>query len=802
MKNRTIKKVAVLGSGVMGSRIACHFANIGVEVVLLDIVPRELTEKEQKAGLTLEHKSVRNRIVNDALTTAIKSKPSPVFDKKVAGLITTGNFDDDMKRISECDWVIEVVVEKLEIKKIVFEQVEKFRKPGTLITSNTSGIPMKFMVEGRSDDFRKHFCGSHFFNPPRYLRLLEIIPAPETDPEIVDFLMHYGDKFLGKETVLCKDTPAFIANRIGVYSMMSAMKVVEEMGLTVGEVDKLTGPVLGRPKSATFRTTDVVGLDTMVNVANNLYAGLPEDESRDAFKLPGIVKEVYDKGWWGDKSKQGYYKKSKDENGKKVILELDLKTMEYGDKTRAKFKALEATKEIDNLKKRIPVLVNFEDKAGEFYRKTFYDVFRYCSNRIPEISDETYRLDQAVCAGFGWEIGPFETWDLLGVKETVAKMEAADQKPAEWVYEMLESGAENFYKSENGKRLYYDISSKSYKVIPGTEDLILLDSLRATNVVWGNAGATLFDIGDGVLNLEFHSKMNSLGPEVIEGIHTAISKAEEEGWNGLVIGNEGQQFSAGANLAMLFMYAGEQEWDEVNMMIAQFQKTMMRARYSSIPVVAATSGLALGGGCELSMHCDAIQAHAETYMGLVEVGVGLIPAGGGTKELTLRVSDSYKNGDVEFNALQDAFMAIATAKVATSANEMREMRFMNDISEVTLNRSRLIADAKRKVLELQAAGYQQQAERKDIKVQGRAGMALFEAGVTGMQYGHWASEHDAKIARKLNYVMNGGDLSQPTLVSEQYLLDLEREAFLSLCGEKKTLERIHSILFKGKPLRN
>ncbi|GAA4830999.1 3-hydroxyacyl-CoA dehydrogenase/enoyl-CoA hydratase family protein [Algivirga pacifica] len=801
MKNRTIKKVAVLGSGVMGSRIALHFANIGVEVVLLDIVPRELTEKEQAAGLTLQDKAVRNRLVNDALQTAIKSKPSPIFTKSVSKLVTTGNFEDNMSMISECDWVIEVVVERLDIKKIVFEQVEKYRKPGTLITSNTSGIPMKFMVDGRSDDFRKHFCGTHFFNPPRYLRLLEIIPAPETDPEIVDFLMHYGDKFLGKETVLCKDTPAFIANRIGVYSMMSAMKVVEEMGLTVGEVDKLTGPVLGRPKSATFRTTDVVGLDTMVNVANNLYEGLPEDESRDAFKLTRIVQEVYDKGWWGDKRKQGYYKKTKDENGKKVILELNLETMEYGPKTRGKFKALEASKEIENLKERLPFLLNFEDKAGEFYRKTFYDVFRYCSNRIPEIADELYRIDQAVCAGFGWEIGPFETWDLAGVAATAEKMKEAGETPAPWVDEMIAAGHTSFYKAENGKRYYYDIPTKSYKVVPGTEDKILLDNLRASNVVWSNAGATLFDIGDGVLNLEFHTKMNALGAEILEGINTAITKAETENWKGLVIGNEAQQFSAGANLAMLFMFACEQEWDEVNFMIQTFQKTMMRARFSSIPVVAATSGLALGGGCELSMHCDAIQAHAETYMGLVEVGVGLIPGGGGTKEMALRTSDSYKNGDVEYNRLQDAFMAIATAKVATSAGEMKEMGFMNSISEVTLNRSRVIADAKQKVLQL-ADGYMQPVERKDIKVQGRAGMALFEAGVTGMQYGHWASEHDALIARKLNYVMNGGDLSQPTEVSESYLLDLEREAFLSLCGERKTLERIQSILFKGRPLRN
>ncbi|AZQ63524.1 3-hydroxyacyl-CoA dehydrogenase/enoyl-CoA hydratase family protein [Flammeovirga pectinis] len=802
MKNRTIKKVAVLGSGVMGSRIACHFANIGVEVLLLDIVPRELSEKEAAQGLTLETKSVRNRIVNDALKSALKSKPAPIFKKGIERLVSTGNFTDDMPKISKVDWVIEVVVENIDIKKIVFEQVEKYRKPGTLITSNTSGIPIKFMCEGRSDDFVKHFCGTHFFNPPRYLRLLEVIPGPSTDQDVIDFLMHYGDVHLGKETVLCKDTPAFIANRIGVYAIMSGMHTVQEMGLTVGEVDKLTGPLIGRAKSATFRTMDVVGLDTTVKVSAGLHAGLPKDESKERFVLPKIVSELNDRKWWGDKTKQGYYKKTKDEKGKKVILELNLETFEYGPKTRAKFKAVEAVKDNDNLRERLPILLNFEDKAGEFYRKTFFDIFRYCSNRIPEIADELFRIDEAVAAGFAWELGPFETWDILGVKETVEKMEAAGEKPAAWVYEMLEAGHTSFYKNEDRKRLYYDIPSKSYKVVPGTESLVMLETLRGEKVVWSNPGATLFDIGDGVLNLEFHTKMNALGGENLEGVNTAIAIAEEQGWKGIVIGNESANFSAGANLAMLFMFACDQEYDEINMMIAQFQKTMMRVRYSSIPVVAATSGLALGGGCELSMHCDAIQAHAETYMGLVEVGVGLIPAGGGTKEMALRVSDSFRAGDPEYNRLQDAFMSIATAKVATSAEEMRDMGFMNAHSKVTLNRKRVIADAKTRVLEMSALGYAQANQRRDIKVQGRGGMALFEAGVAGMQYAHWASEHDAKIARKLNYVINGGDLSAPAYVSEQYLLDLEREAFLSLSGEKKTLERIQSIIFKGKPLRN
>lgn len=801
MKKRAIKKVAVLGSGVMGSRIACHFANIGVEVLLLDIVPKEPTEEEKAKGMDLSHPAVRNRIVNTALQTAIKSNPAPLFDPKFAQLIQTGNFEDDMPRIKDYDWVMEVVVEKLEIKKIVFDQVEKFRKPGTLITSNTSGIPMHLMSAGRSEDFRQNFCGTHFFNPPRYLRLLEIIPGPDTDPDVVSFLMHYGDRYLGKETVLCKDTPAFIANRIGVYAIMSAMHTVEKMGMTIGEVDAITGPLVGRAKSATFRTMDVVGLDTTVNVSGNLHAILQHDESKDAFLLPRIVKELYDRKWLGDKTGQGYFKKTKDAQGKTVILELDFQTMEYKPSEKVRFSSLEGIKDVDNLRERLRKLVALTDKVGEFLRLTFYDTFKYCSFRIPEISDELYRIDQAVSAGFGWELGPFETWDALGVKATTELMEKAGYKPAQWVYDMLAAGHESFYKVEGGRKTYYDIPSGTYKAIPGTEGFIILENLRKTHKVWGNAGSTAYDLGEGIMGLEFHTKMNSMGAEVLEGINTAISMAEK-GYRGLVIGNDGPIFSAGANLAMLYMAACDQEFDEINLMIAHFQNTMMRARYSSIPVVAATSGLALGGGCELSMHCDAVQAHAETYIGLVEFGAGLIPAGGGTKELTLRESDKYEDGDVELNALQGAFMNIATAKVATSAHEAIGMDILRPTDGITLNRTRVLADAKARAIALSEAGYVQRAQRKDIKVQGRAGMALFEAGVTGMLYGNYISEHDAKIARKLSFVMNGGDLTQPTLVSEQYLLDLEREAFLSLTGEKKTVERIHSILFKGKPLRN
>lgn len=797
---RVIKKVAVLGSGVMGSRIACHFANIGVQVLLLDIVPKELTAQETAKGLTFESKVVRNRIVNEALNAAIISNPSPLYDKKFRDRITTGNFDDDMSKIADLDWVIEVVVENLAVKKIVFEQVEKYRKAGTLITSNTSGIPIGLMTEGRSDDFKAHFCGSHFFNPPRYLKLLEVIPTPFTKPEVVDFLMHYGDLYLGKTTVLCKDTPAFIANRVGIYAIMHTLHAVLDLGLSVDEVDKLTGPVIGRPKSATFRTIDVVGLDTLLKVANNLNAGLPNDEAVDMFKLPELLVKMDQNKWYGDKTGQGFYKKVKGANGSE-IHSMDLNTLEYKPKGKVKFATLELTKTIDNLKDRFKVLLAGQDKAGEFYRRTFFGLFAYVTHRIPEISDELYRIDAAMCAGFGWEVGPFETWDMLGVKRTLETMETAGYKPAAWVQEMLASGADKFYKVEDGKRKYYDIASKSYKVIPGTEGLIILDNLRANKLVWGNAGVSLIDIGDGVLNLEFHSKMNTLGSEVVEGINKSIAIAEKD-FAGLVIGNEGPNFSAGANLAMLLMYAIEQEYDEIDLMIRTFQNTMMRARYSSIPVVVAPHGLTLGGGCELSLHADRVQIAAETYMGLVEFGVGLIPAGGGTKEFTLRISDGFAEGDIQLNALKNAFLTIGQAKVSTSGQEAFDIGFLRRGDKVSVNKQHQITDAKQMVIELASAGYTQPVQRKDIKVLGKSGLGMVYAGAYTMYSGGYISEYDKFISEKLGYIMCGGDLSAPSLVSEQYLLDLEREAFLSLTGQKKTLERIQHMLTTGKPLRN
>ncbi|TAE37852.1 MAG: 3-hydroxyacyl-CoA dehydrogenase/enoyl-CoA hydratase family protein [Runella slithyformis] len=802
--NRSIKKVAVLGSGIMGSRIACHFANIGVEVLLLDIVPREPNPAEQAKGLTLEHPAVRNRIVNESWQNTLKASPAALYSPKFAGRVKLGNFDDNLADIKNYDWIIEVIVERLDIKKSLFEKVDALRKPGTLITSNTSGIPIHLMSEGRSDDFQQHFCGTHFFNPPRYLRLLEIIPGPQTDPAVLDFLLHYGDLFLGKTTVLCKDTPGFIANRLGIHAMVQTVRVAEEMGLTVEEVDKLTSTVVGRPKSGTFRLSDVVGLDTSVHVANNLYAsGEGVDEAREAFILPPSMQKLYENKWLGDKTGQGFYKKTKDENGKTVILALDLKTFEYKPaQQKIKFQTLESTKLIDNLKKRFGVLLKGTDKAGEFYRRTFADGFQYASFRIPEIADELFRIDQAICTGFGWEMGIFETWDAVGVKTMNAIMENLNAKPAEWVYEMLEAGNETFYKVENGKKLYYDIPTKNYQVIPGQEAFIILEN-KAQNKIWSNAGASIYDLGDGIAGVEFHSKMNTFGAEVVEGLNRAYNVAEKD-FRGLVIGNDSTEaFSAGANLAMLFMFAIEQDYDEINMMIAQFQQTMTRARYSSIPVVGAPHSLALGGGCELNLHVDKVVGHAETYMGLVEVGVGLIPGGGGTKEMAARCSDMYQMGDPELNILQTAFMNIAQAKVSTSAQEAVEMNYFKaDRDQIVLNRSRLIAEAKQAAVELSENGYTQPKPRTDIKVQGKTGMALFKAGVASMRMANYISDHDMKIADKLAYVICGGDLSYPQLVSEQYLLDLEREAFLSLTGEKKTLERIQGLLTGGKPPRN
>lgn len=776
-----------MGSGVMGSRIACHFAGVGLQVLLLDIAATG--------------DAPPNKIVNDALAAALKSNPSPVYTKDVVKRISTGNFRDNMKDITGCDWVIEVVIEKLEIKQSVFTEVEKYRKPGTLITSNTSGIPISTMAEGRSDDFKKHFCGTHFFNPPRYLRLLEIIPTAYTDPEVVDFLMNYGDLYLGKTTVLAKDTPAFIANRIGVFGMMAIMNAMEKLGLTIDEVDALTGPVIGRPKSATFRTADVVGIDTLVKVAAGVADNCPDDEARKNFAIPAWLSKMVANNWLGDKTNQGFFLKKAGPKGEKEILSLDLKTLEYGPRSKPKFATLESAKSVDDLSGRLKLLLAGTDKAGDFYRLFHYRLFSYISHRIPEISDEVYKIDDALKAGFGWEIGAFETWDTAGVEQTVKAMKAAGFKVAGWVDEMLEKGFTSFYKLENGKRLYYDVSSHSYKPVPGGEVFIIMHQ-NAGKIIWKNSACKVYDLGDEVLGLEWNTKMGSIGSEVLEGVNRSISLAEEK-YKGLVIANEGPQFSAGANVGMIFMLAAEQEYDELDIAVRMFQNTMMRVRYSGIPVVVAPHGLTLGGACEICLHADRVQAAAESYIGLVELGVGLIPGGGGTKEFTVRAADEMHPNEPETITLQNRFLTIGTAKVSTSAQEAFDLGILrHGVDAITMNQSRRIADAKQAVIELYDAGYTMPAERTDVKVLGRSGLGMLYAGINGMYRGNYITEHDVTIAKKLAYVMCGGDLSEPQFVSEQYLLNLEREAFLSLCGERKTLERIQSVLKGGKPIRN
>ena len=800
---RIIKKVAVLGSGVMGSRIACLFAGTGVQVLLLDRVPTELNEAEQAKRLSLDHPAVKNRIVNEALTAAVKSNPSPVYTQESVKRISTGNFTDNMKDLAGYDWIIEVVVERLDVKAGIFTEVEKFRKPGTLVSSNTSGIPIHLMAAGRSDDFKKHFCGTHFFNPPRYLRLLEVIPTKDTDPDLVEFLLHYGDLHLGKTTVLCKDTPAFIANRVGVFSIMAIFGLMDKLGLNIDQVEALTGPVIGRPKSATFRTADVVGIDTLVKVAKGVYENCPDDQARDTFIIPAWLEKMIANNWLGDKTGQGFFSKRKNEKGEKEIYTLDLNSFEYKPRTRAAFTSMETAKQTEDLGARLKLLIGGKDKAGDFYRNFHYALFAYVSHRIPEISDEVYRVDDAMKAGFGWEIGAFETWDLFGVEETLQKMQAAGYKAASWVSEMLSRGFEQFYKVENGEKFCYSPANKEYvPVVSGDSSAFIVMKNFENQTIWKNSAARLYHLGDEVLGLEWYTKLGTIGGEVLEGIQRSIGVAEEK-YKGLVIANQGQNFSAGANIGMIFMLAVEQEFDELDMAVRTFQNTIMRARYSAVPVVVAPHGLSLGGACELSLHADKVIPAAESYIGLVELGVGLIPGGGGSKEFALRASDELHADEPETIPLKNRFFTIATAKVSTSAFEAFELGILKKERDlVSINPDRRIADAKTAALELYQDGYSAPTPRKDVKVLGRSALGALYAGINGMRKANYATDHDVLVAKKLAFVMCGGDLSEPAQVTEQYLLDLEREAFLSLCGEKKTLERLQSVLNTGKPIRN
>ena len=800
--NKNISKVAVLGSGIMGSGIACHFANIGVEVLLLDICPKELNENEVKQNLSLDSKKVKNRIVNDMFQKCIKSRPSPIYNKKFLDRIKLGNFEDDIDKINEVDWIIEVVVEKLDIKKSVFDLVEKHRKTGTIITSNTSGIPIKLMNEGRSDDFKECFAITHFFNPPRYLNLFEVVPGPDCKKEILDFLLDYGEKFLGKTSVLAKDTPAFIGNRIGIFGIMSLFHQIKSGEYSVEEVDKLTGPAIGRPKSATFRTADIAGLDTMCHVANGVYEKCKDDESREVFKLPDFLQKMLDNNMLGSKTGKGFYKKIKDDNGKSKILALDLNTFKYNEQKKVNYETLKNARKCKKRDEKFKTLISGNDKASKFYKENFARMFGYIQNRIPEISNDITSIDAALKTGFGWKDGPFEIWNYIGVKEGVELMKKFDLKPAEWINEMIKKNTNNFYRINDGFREYYDINSNSFNKIAGQDGFVILKNIPENKVIWSNNEARLIDIGDDILNLEFGSKMNSINQNIIKALDKSIDIAEKD-FKGLVLGNESDHFSAGADISVIFLAAIEQEYDEINFFMKMFQNTMMKLRYSSIPVIGAPHGYTLGGGCEVCLHCDKLIAYSETYIGLVEVGVGLVPGGGGLKEMALRASDKFRPNDVEVNLLQEYFINIGMAKTATSGFEGFDLDYLvKGRDHIVMNKKNQISIAKQTAINMYEMGYTKPIKRTDIKVLGKQALGMMYVGADSMLAGGYISEHDKKIANKIANVLCGGELSQATRVSEQYLLDLEREAFLSLCGERKTLERIQYMLKNGKPLRN
>ncbi len=798
---REIRKVAVIGAGVMGSGIAAHLANAGIPSLLLDIVPRELTEEEKEKGLTMESPEVRNRLARNGVEAAKKARPAAFFTKGLEKFITIGNTEDDIHRLAECDWIIEVVVENLKIKRLVFENIAKHRKPGTPVTSNTSGIPIKDMMEGFDEEFRRHFFVTHFFNPVRYMRLLEIVAGEDTDPEVMRSIVEFGSRRLGKGIVYGKDTPNFIANRIGIHGMMVAMKYMQEHGLTVSEVDAILGRPMGRPKSAAFRTADLVGLDTFAHVADNLYQGVLDDESRDLFKVPEFMAKMIENGWLGNKTGQGFYKKVK-KDGKKEILQLDWRTMEYVPRAKLKVDSLKAAKSAPSLDKKLQALVYADDKAGRFAWDVMKESLIYAANRIPEIADDVVNIDRAMRWGFGWDIGPFEAWDAIGLERSIEKMQAEGLEVPRIALDAMAAGG--FYKWEEGVRTYFDMASKSRKPVEEPAGVILLKSFKdREKVVAKNAGATLIDIGDGVLCLEFHTKMNSIDDNVVEMIYESVDIMERD-FEGMVLANEADNFSVGANLLMILMYARQKKWDVLEKVVYDFQHANQRLKYSSKPTVAAPVGMALGGGCEVCLACDRIQAAAETYMGLVEVGVGLIPAGGGTKELLRRLIGSLPagTGTDTFKLAQRVLETIGMAKVATSADEAKQYGFLTEADGVSLNRDRRIGDAKRVVLTLAENGYRPPLPNENIALPGEGGYAAMVIGLDGWLKGGMITEHDFTVAKKLAWVLNGGNTRPLTPVSEEYLLDLEREAFMSLLGEKKTLDRMQYMLQHNKPLRN
>ncbi|TLS38778.1 3-hydroxyacyl-CoA dehydrogenase/enoyl-CoA hydratase family protein [Pseudalkalibacillus caeni] len=796
---RSIRKVAVLGSGVMGSGIAAHLANVGIPSLLLDIVPKQLTDQEEAKGLTLESPYVRNRIAQDALAKLKKQKPAPLSKKDHLALIEPGNLEDDLEKLSEVDWIIEVVVENLDVKKQVFEKVEKYRKPGSIVSSNTSGISVEAMSEGRSDEFKSHFLGTHFFNPPRYLKLLEIIPTEATDPEIVLFMKRFGEDVLGKGVVEAKDTPNFIANRIGTYGLLVTAREMLERGFTVGEVDSVTGPLIGRPKSATFRTLDVVGLDTFIHVARNVFDQV-EGKEKDVFDVPEFMLQMQEKGWIGAKAGQGFFLKKKGAKGSE-ILELNPQTMEYEERKKLKTPSVEATKQAKSKAEKIKTLAYAKDRAGELIWNILKPVLLYSAEKAYEIADDIYSIDQAMKWGFGWEQGPFETWDALGLEKSVERMKEEGEEIPDWITEMLDKGFSSFYKKEDGKLFFYQTGD--YMQVEVNPKEIHLKGLKAQNkIIKKNTGATMIDLGDDVAGLEFHSQNNAIGLDILQAINDAIDEVEKN-YKGLVIGNQGKNFCVGANLALILMEAQDDNYFEIEMVAKKFQQTMSRIRYSARPVVAAPFQMTLGGGTEVCLPAASMQASLETYMGLVEVGVGLIPGGGGNKELYMRQLERVPNGvEVDLQKIAiSVFETIAMAKVSKSAHEAEELGFIRKQDGISVNADHLLYDAKQRAIFLADQGYQPPG-RKKIPVAGEAGYAAMVMGAETMKWSGYLSDHDLKIAKKLANVIAGGKVPEGTLVDEQYLLDLEREAFLSLVAEPKTQQRMQHMLLKGKPLRN
>lgn len=792
---RNIQKAAVLGSGVMGAGIAAHLANIGIPTLLLDIVPRELTEEEKQKGLTLEDSQVRNRISQSNLQKLLKQKPAPLAAKNNIALLQAGNFEDDMKRLSEVDWIIEVVVENLDIKKKVFEQVDQYRKAGSIVSSNTSGISVEAMVEGRSEDFKKNFLGTHFFNPPRYLKLLEVIPTQHTDSEVLSFMKVFGEDVLGKGVVEAKDTPNFIANRIGTYGLLITVQEMLKGGYSIGEVDSITGPVIGRPSSATFRTLDVVGLDTFAHVAKNVY-DLVEGEEKKVFEVPAFMKEMLAKGWYGSKSGQGFFLKKG-----KEILELNPETLEYGERKKLKAPSLELSKQEKGLSNKLKTLLYSNDRAGELLWNISSPVLLYAAELLGSIADDIVAIDQAMKWGFGWQQGPFEMWDSIGLEKSVGKMKKENKQIPNWIENMLENGVKSFYKEEDGYILYY--SNGEYKRFEENPKVINLKRLKKQQgVIKKNSGASLIDLGDGVALLEFHSPSNAIGLDIVQMINFAVDEVEKN-YKGLVIGNQGKNFCVGANLAMMLMEAQDDNVFELDMVIRHFQQAMMKIKYSKKPVVAAPFGMTLGGGTEVCLPAARIQASPESYMGLVEVGVGLIPGGGGNKELYIKHLENLPTG-VEFdlqNVANKVFESVAMAKVSTSGEEARENNVLSKADGVSRNGDHLLYDAKQAVLSLSESGYKPPI-RKKIPVVGETGYATLLLGAQNMKLSGFISDHDLNIAKKLAFVIAGGKVPYGTEVDEQYLLDLERQAFLSLIEQPKTQARMQHMLVKGKPLRN